>query len=216
MWTKPIGILPYSKFYSNYILICKDMKVPKSVPVVVTTTLDIRKGVHQGGCCSSIYFLVTAEILAIALRENQRIEGITIHDIKNLLNQFADDMDIFSLCNQHALKEIFNELERFRKQSGFTVSYEKTTLYRIGSLRHSNAQINGDINVLGTTITHEDLTQENYKGLVDKTRQILNAWHHRGLSLIGKVHVVNTLIASLFVHKMMVITHKTYSDSQEH
>ena len=39
MWTKPIGVLPYCKFYSNYILICKDMKVPKSVPVVVTTTL---------------------------------------------------------------------------------------------------------------------------------------------------------------------------------
>ena len=58
-------------------------------------SLPIKKGVHQGGCCSSIYFLVIAEILALALRANDEIEGITYRDIRNLLNQFADDMDIF-------------------------------------------------------------------------------------------------------------------------
>ena len=44
--------------------------------------IDIKKGVHQGGCCSSVYFLVIAEILALALRHNQDIDGITIKDIK--------------------------------------------------------------------------------------------------------------------------------------
>ena len=62
--------------------------------------ISILKGVHQGGCCSSVYFLVVAEILALALRHNDEIEGITIQDIKNLLNQFADDMDIFSMCSK--------------------------------------------------------------------------------------------------------------------
>ena len=103
--------------------------------------IEIQKGVHQGGCCSSVYFLVIAEILALSLRGNQQIQGITIGQIKNLLNQFADDMDIFSMCNEGSIKAIHNELENFRKQSGFTVSYEKTTLYRIGSLRHSDAQL---------------------------------------------------------------------------
>ena len=103
--------------------------------------IQILKGVHQGGCCSAIYFLVIAEILALGLRDNQDIEGITIKDIKNLLNQFADDMDIFSLASEKSLKAIFNELSKFYFQSGFTVSYEKTTLYRIGSLRHSSAQL---------------------------------------------------------------------------
>ena len=176
--------------------------------------IDIHKGVHQGGCCSSIYFLVIAEILAIALRANQEIEGITIQDIKNLLNQFADDMDICSLCKESSIKAIFQELENFRKQSGFTVSYDKTTLYRIGSLRHSNAQMydidtvkwsNEDITVLGVKIAHEDIIPKNYETLVAKARQTLNAWFNRGLSLIGKVQVVNALVASLFVHKMMVL-----------
>ena len=78
-------------------------------------SFPIKKGVHQGGCCSSVYFLVIAEILALALRSNEEIEGITIKDIKNLLNQFADDMDIFSKSTEKSLKAIFHELDSFRK-----------------------------------------------------------------------------------------------------
>ena len=179
-----------------------------------SSNIPIKKGVHQGGCCSSIYFLVIAEILALALRDNQDIEGITIGQIKNLLNQFADDMDIFSQNSEKSLRAILQELERFKKHSGFTVSYEKTTLYRVGSLRHSSAQLynldeltwsNEDIKVLGVTIAHEDIMEKNYEQVLRKVEATLNAWHNRGLSLIGKVQVVNTLIASLFVYKMMVL-----------
>ena len=38
-----------------------------------------------------------------------------------------------------------------------------------------------------------------------KLRKTLNTWYNRGLTLIGKVQVINTLIASLFVYKMMVL-----------
>ena len=177
-------------------------------------SIRILKGVHQGGCCSSLYFLVIAEILALSLRENDMITGITIGQIRSLLNQFADDMDIGSEANESSLSAIFEELEQFRIQSGFTLSYEKTTLYRIGSLRHSSAQLynlsqvawsNEDITVLGVTIAHEDIVQKNYVPLIEKAKQTLNAWYNRGLSLLGKVQVVNTLVASLFVYKMMVL-----------
>ena len=177
-------------------------------------SISIQKGVHQGGCCSSVYFLVIAEILALSLRKNENIEGITIREIRNLLNQFADDMDICSICNKRSLKAIFEELDKFRLQSGFTVSYDKTTLYRIGSLRHSDAQkygmdqyawSNKDISVLGVTISHEDIVEKNFESIVEKTKRVLNAWYNRNLSLIGKIQIVNTLVASLYVYKMMVL-----------
>ena len=91
---------------------------------------------------------------------------------------------------------------------------KKTTLYRIGSLRHTNAMLynidqytwsNEDITVLGVTISHEDIINKNYQPLIDKSRKVLNAWYNRGLSLQGKINVVNTLVASLFVYKMMVL-----------
>ena len=123
-------------------------------------------------------------------------------------------MDIFSICSEKSIQAIYEELDRFKYQSGFTVSYDKTTLYRIGSLRHSSAQLynldqfswsNEDITVLGATIAQEDLIEKNYTGIVEKNKQTLNSWAHRGLSLIGKIQVVNTLVASLFVYKMMVL-----------
>ena len=145
-----------------------------------SSQISIKKGVHQGGCCSSVYFLVIAEILAIALRENKDIEGININTIRNLLNQFADDMDIFSMCTEKSLKAIMQQLQNFRQQSGFTVSYDKTTIYRIGSLRHSNARLYNideltwscqDITVLGVTIAHEDILAKNYEQIVEKPKQ---------------------------------------------
>ena len=195
-------------------ILYKDFTVKVQNNGYFSENILIKKGVHQGGCCSSLYFLIIADILVLALRSNDQIEGITIQDIRNLLNQFADDMDIFSLCKEESLKQIFSELDKFRKQSGFTVSYEKTTLYRIGSLRHSNSSMydmtqfawsNQDITVLGVSIAHEDITLKNYNTILDKVKTTLSSWNTRHLSLIGKVQVVNTLVASLFVHKMMVL-----------
>ena len=195
-------------------ILYKDYQVKIQNNGYFSQLINIQKGVHQGGCCSSVYFLVIAEILALALRENKEIDAITVQDIRNLLNQFADDMDICSFANKKSLTAIFNQLESFRLQSGFQLSYDKTTLYRIGSLKHSSAKLyeisqvkwsNQDIQVLGVTIAHEDIVNKNYQNIVEKSKHILNSWKNRGFCLLGKVQVVNTLIASLFVHKMMVL-----------
>ena len=195
-------------------ILYKDFSVKIQNNGYFSDPIKIKKGVHQGGCCSSVYFLVIAEILALALRGNHQIKGISIKEVKHLLNQFADDMDIGSVADKQSLVAIFNELDSFRSQSGFTVSYEKTTLYRIGSLKYSNAKMydleqyrwsNEDITVLGIKVAHENILQKNYEGIIEKSKMILESWYNRGLSLIGKVQVVNTLIASLFVYKMMVL-----------
>ena len=187
-------------------ILYKDFSVKIQNNGFFSSKINIEKGVHQGGCCSSIYFLVIAEILALSLRNNQDIDGLTFGQIKNLLNQFADDMDIFSICNQKSITAICRELQEFYYQSGFEVSYDKTTLYRIGSLRESEAKrydtknlkwTDGDINVLGVTITQDSLEEKNYGSMKDKCSCLLNKWDNRGLSLIGKVQVVNTLVASL-------------------
>ena len=124
--------------------------------------IHIQKGVHQGGPASSLLFLICAETLAIELRSNEHIQGISMNGILNLLNQFADDMDIFSLFNSASLNAILETLTRFHTHSGFKVNYNKTQIYRIGSIKNTNAQLytqqqvdwtNNPINVLGIYIT---------------------------------------------------------------
>ena len=177
--------------------------------------IDIKQGLHQGGPSSSLYFLLIAEILAICLKSNKEIKGIHIDSVLNLLNQFADDLDITSEADENSVKQIFKTFDMVYVQTGLKINYDKTTIYRVGSLRHSCARMytvtdnikwtNESINVLGVDICHDNILEINYNNTLSKTKSILNGWKNRGLSLIGKVTIINTLISSLFVYKMLVL-----------
>ena len=181
-----------------------------------TDRIDIQQGVHQGGLNSSLFFLLCAELLAIELRNNDGIKGIPVKDIINYLNQYADDADIFSLFQQFSYNQILETLERYRLQVGFTPNYDKTSVYRIGSITNSDAKLfsqnqvnwtNEPITVLGITVsTNEaELEQLNYTPVLRKVESILKQWSSRSMSIIGKINIINTLVASLFYYKMTVL-----------
>ena len=176
----------------------------------------VSRGIHQGGCCSTAIFLVIAELLAINIRSHESIKGIPVNEIMNLLNQFADDTDMTLEANQSNLNIVFNEMETFRKHTGCTINYDKTSIYRIGSLKHTDMKLitkqtvcwtNEPINILGIWISHDrdEMQYLNYEPILNKTKSILSSWSNRFLSLIGKTNVINTLIASLFIYRFMVL-----------
>ena len=68
------------------------------------------------------------------------------------------------------------------------------------------AWTNDGFEVLGITITHRsDLLERNYNPMIAKYRAILKSWQTRNLSLLGKICVINTLVSSLFVHKLTAL-----------
>lgn len=105
---------------------------------------------------------------------------------------------------------------------GLKVNYDKTTIYRMGSIAHSNAKIytisafqwiNIPPNILGVDIVRydgNDATASNFKNVFERARAIIDNWKNRNISLSGKVLIVNTLIASLFVYKMAVLPNILY------
>ena len=179
---------------------------------------NLERSVKQGGPCSAYYFLVVAEILAIELRKDPNLEGILVDQINKILFQYADDMDLYLYGSAENIQLAFKIINDFCKQTGFKINYDKTTMYRIGSLKKSKAKLyvshdvnwvenNRYINVLGVNVSNceAELSQINYEELIPKAQAILNKWQNRGLSLIGKILILNTLIASLFVYKMTVL-----------
>ena len=109
---------------------------------------------------------------------------------------------------------MFEILDYYYYQTGLQINYDKTTIYRIGSLKTSNAKFytknnvkwsSTAIEVLGVKVTHDNILEDNYTVLLNKSVNVLNNWANRGLSLIGKITVINTLVASLFVYKMTVL-----------
>ena len=183
---------------------------------VMSGQIKIGRGVHQGGCASTMYFLICAEILSLELKRNQDVKGIPVNEIINLLGQFADDMDIYLLNDKDSLNAVIATLDQFQRNTGFKVNYDKTQIYRIGSLRKTDARLvtqrmvkwaNDPISVLGIWISDDpkELVALNNLPIVSKIKGILQLWWQCGLSLQGKVLVINTLIASLFTYKMYTL-----------
>ena len=195
--------------YTDYkILIQNNGKFSEEIP--------IQRSVHQGGVNSVYLFLCVAEVLALSLRNNPEISGIPVNDIINLLNQYADDMDVASEYSQKSINAIMSTLEKFHDHTGFTINYDKTKLYRIGSAKRSNATLitqrqiawtEEPLNILGILVGNDDEKdiENNYIPLITKIEKIITCWETRDLSLLGKILVINTLVALQFVYKMTVL-----------
>ena len=181
-----------------------------------TEGIPVTRSIHQGGPASNALFLVVAELLAINLRRDNRIKAAFVKEMLHLLNQFADDLDVFQEFDQESMDQVMWHFNRFQESTGFQLNYEKTTLYRLGSLKNSDAKLytqsemrwtNESINVLGVDVYHcqEQTVKVNYAKVMQKAKNTLAQWSRRNLSMCGKIAILNTLVASLFVYKMSVL-----------
>ena len=174
----------------------------------------VERSVHQGGCASAFLFNLLVETLAIHLRNKMSENAIEVAGHQHILGQYADNTSAYSYFTQQSINTIFDELTFFQKQTGLTINYDKTSIYRVVSLKNSKAELytakpaawtNDSISVLGIEIAHENLCELNYQPVIKQCKTIISCWKSRRLSLFGKICVLNSLITSLFVHKMMVI-----------
>ena len=174
-----------------------------------------RRGVNQGCPASPTVFIWAGELLAHLLENHRDIQGISVNNLLALLSQFADDTGAYLKFDRLVISAFCNVLKRVEDNLGLKVSYDKTSLYRVGSITDSNARFytehelnwtNDDISTLGVTITCAgEIAPSNYEDIIKKLDAVCEAWANRSLSLFGKVVVINTLMASLFVYKFSVL-----------
>ena len=157
--------------------------------------------------------MLTGELLALRLRNNPNISGITIGNTELLISQFADDMDLYLPYDKCVLNNVLTVFDYIEANTGLTVSYDKTMIYRIGSIANTDAKLytqkklkwsNEAINTLGVDLHQENL-ECNFEDVLLKMHAVSQLWFHRQLTLIGKILLVNSLFASLYVYKMQVI-----------
>ena len=79
---------------------------------------------------------MAAEALAIAVRQNKAITGITIGKEETKLLQYADDMTA-TLSDINSLQALLDLLEDYKNASGLTINCTKTEGMWIGSLRNN-------------------------------------------------------------------------------
>ena len=174
------------------------------------------RGVNQGCNFSPFCFLLCGEIMNRKLKENKNIKGITVEGLEELISQFADDTTLFLTCEKLTLEGVVDTLATVANNIGLVINYNKTLIYRTGSLAGSNAKIyttrefvwsNENYESIGIIMGNDinNVTKINYENTVKKLDIISNDWANRKCTLLGKILVTNVLFESLFVYKLSVL-----------
>jgi exonuclease III len=171
------------------------------------------RGVRQGCPLSPILFVISAELLAITVRNNQKIEGLTIAGKETKLSQFADDTTFYLKPENKNIEELFKVLEKFSKMTGLKINKEKTEILTLGNTSKTDLPkklqqyVKESVKMLGVYIcTDKNKTiQENYEPIIEKMNNTINRWKNKGLSIQGKIVIVKTLIVSKLIYALNVL-----------
>jgi hypothetical protein len=159
------------------------------------------RGIRQGCPVSANLFVIIVEMLACAIRTNNRIEGIRIGNIEYKISQFADDT-CFKLKNQESLWTVLLVLDIFTKCAGLKMNQEKSEAIWIGASSnfchkpYGLKWTNNLIKSLGVYIGTDTKKRinENYSARIKKFENLLETWCLRQMTIKGKILIVNTLI----------------------
>ena len=96
----------------------------------------LSRGVRQGCPLSPYLFILCAEILGNAVRNDPKVRGIKALECK--ISQYADDTTFILDGSQSSFSRSFYLLDAFASISGLRVNYDKTEALWIGSRKGSH------------------------------------------------------------------------------
>jgi hypothetical protein len=83
------------------------------------------RGIRQGWPISANIFILIVEILAHAIKKNNRIQGIVIDNCEFKISQYADDTCLF-IEDETSLKIALTVFQIFSKCSGLNMNMDKS------------------------------------------------------------------------------------------
>lgn len=163
------------------------------------------RGVRQGCCISPYLFLLAVEPLAIQIREDHLIRGVSVGEAEFKLSMFADDLTGFAQ-DSRSLERMIAIVQDYQRVSGLTMNMTKSVVMKTGVLTSSSSQVAGlqvvnRFQTLGVWFSQSDDADFDYEWnflpIIHKMRACFSSWELRSLSLKGKIVVINTLVVSL-------------------
>jgi len=96
--------------------------------------IELQRGVRQGCPLSPYLFILSAEILAKAIRSNKNVKGICVNNTEIKISQYADDTTFILNGTREALSSTVDTIERFGSVTGLKLNNTKTEALWIGSM----------------------------------------------------------------------------------
>ena len=182
----------------------------------LSKAIDMERGIFQGCPISPYLFLLVIETMALAVRQNNDIQGIPIFDKELKISLLADDSTCFLNGSTKSFDNLFEVLNKFANCSGCQLNLSKSEAVWIGARKGCNNHPFSDrglnwkadkFKTLGVTFSlRTDLLFElNYKDKLKQIEGTLNCWRARNLSFIGKVCVIKTLLLPQLLYLFSVL-----------
>ena len=141
-------------------------------------------------------------------RSSTNLISISQNEIK--LSQYVDDITLNLDGSQDTLEASLDVIEKFSKISGLGLNNKKTEALWIGSKARSSERLCPEkdfkwqefkIKTLGVWLSVEpELTMIlNFEEKTEKAQNVLKNWQYRRLSLLGKITILKSLVASQLV-----------------
>ena len=202
--------------FGNYIIkwvriLYSDIKSRILINGQLSDDVCIQRGVRQGCPLSPILYVLFIEPLAQFMLSHKGIRGFHIPGgggkfIKLL--QYADDTTCFA-SSQNDIIRFFESFKSFEKATGASLNMKKTHGLKLGGFvgRKLRADIDWSeegVKINGIFFGSKFYIQSFWKSLYNKASKKLKTWENRGLSLIGKIGIINSCIFSLFYYAAKV------------
>ena len=210
---KVIELFGFGAYYSRWIkIILKDRLSCTTNGGYTSGDFRMERGVRQGCPISPLLFVLAVELLAISIRQDPNIKGITVGETVFLIKQYADDTTFF-LKTTEDLKRVINRIKEFSKFSGLCLNTQKSQIMVLGKGFLSEEHTLGikqatHIKILGiifsTNISASE-NKDNWKDKIENIERMFSKWRHRNLSIIGKITIIKTFALSQLVYIMQSI-----------
>ena len=193
-----------------------NIKSTVSINGNITDWFTVSRGCRQGDPLSPYIFIICAEILAIMIRENNLIKGITVNNTEHKITQYADDSEILLEGDRRSFEETINTLDRFGSVSGLLLNTSKTISVWLGSRKNSDVRYMQHLNInwnpprykiLGIWFTNDlDVCIEiNFREKIKEMKRLFSIWLKRQITPLGRIAVLKSLILSKLVYLWILL-----------
>ncbi len=162
--------------------------------------------------------------MAIAVRNNTNIKGISVSDEEIKISQYVDDTTFILDGSRESLFSSLAMLDEFSKVSGLRLNDKKkkpVALWIGASVGNDKIVLPGkdlkwpknNIKTLGLWISTDlELSVSlHYSEKLGKVKEDLRCWKYRRLTLLGKITVIKSLVVSQLVYLLSPFAQTTTS-----